>query len=107
MPTQHNRLGKGLDALIPNVIPNTQLTIEQIPIDEISPNRFQPRQIFDQQTLNELALSIQQHGLTQPVLVRETEGGYELIVGERRLEACKINRSATIPAIIKNIANKI
>ena len=42
---------KGLDALIPNVIPNTQLTIEQIPIDEISPNPFQPRQIFDQQAL--------------------------------------------------------
>ena len=97
---------KGLDALIPNVIPNTQLSIEQIPIDEISPNPFQPRQIFDQQALNELALSIQQHGLTQPVLVRQVDNGYELVVGERRLEACKINRAATIPAIIKNISDK-
>ena len=70
VPIQQNRLGKGLDALIPNVIPNTQLTIEQIPIEKIR-NPFQPRQIFDQQALNELALSIQQHGLTQPILVRQ------------------------------------
>lgn len=106
VPIQQNRLGKGLDALIPNVIPNTQLTIEQIPIEKIRPNPFQPRQIFDQQALNELALSIQQHGLTQPILVRQIDGNYEIVVGERRFEACKLNRAATIPAIIKNITDK-
>ena len=106
VPIQQNRLGKGLDALIPNVIPNTQLTIEQIPIEKIRPNPFQPRQIFDQQALNELALSIQQHGLTQPILVRQIDQSYEIVVGERRFEACKLNRAATIPAIIKNITDK-
>jgi len=104
--TQQNRLGKGLDALIPNVIPKTQFAIEQIPIDLIKPNPFQPRQFFDESTLNELAQSIKNHGLNQPVLVRKINNYFELIVGERRLEACKINHFLTIPAIVKNISDK-
>ena len=106
MSTQQNRLGKGLDALIPNVIPKTQFAIEQIPIDLIKPNPFQPRQFFDESTLNELAQSIKNHGLNQPVLVRKINNYFELIVGERRLEACKINHFLTIPAIVKNISDK-
>ena len=106
MSTQQNRLGKGLDALIPNVIPKTQFAIEQIPIDLIKPNPFQPRQYFDESTLNELAQSIKNHGLNQPVLVRKINNHFELIVGERRLEACKINHFLTIPAIVKNISDK-
>ena len=106
MSTQQNRLGKGLDALIPNVIPKTQFAIEQIPIDLIKPNPFQPRQYFDESTLNELAQSIKNHGLNQPVLVRKINNYFELIVGERRLEACKINHFLTIPAIVKNISDK-
>ena len=97
---------KGLDALIPNVIPKTQFAIEQIPIDLIKPNPFQPRQYFDESTLNELAQSIKNHGLNQPVLVRKINNYFELIVGERRLEACKINHFLTIPAIVKNISDK-
>jgi ParB family chromosome partitioning protein len=104
--TQQNRLGKGLDALIPNVIPKTQFAIEQIPIDLIKSNPFQPRQFFDESTLNELAQSIKNHGLNQPVLVRKINNYFELIVGERRLEACKINHFLTIPAIVKNISDK-
>ena len=91
MSMQQNRLGKGLDALIPNVIPKTQLAIEQIPIELIKPNPFQPRKHFDPTALNELSHSIKQHGLTQPILVRKIDDGFELIVGERRLEACKLN----------------
>lgn len=106
MSTQQNRLGKGLDALIPNVIPKTQFAIEQIPIDLIKPNPFQPRQYFDENTLNELAQSIKNHGLNQPVLVRKINNYFELIVGERRFEACKINHFLTIPAIVKNISDK-
>ena len=106
MSIQQNRLGKGLDALIPNVIPKTQLAIEQIPIELIKPNPFQPRKHFDQTALNELSHSIKQHGLTQPILVRKIDDGFELIVGERRLEACKLNHFSTIPAIVKNITDK-
>ena len=103
---QQNRLGKGLDALIPNVIPKTQLTIEQIPVDQIKPNPFQPRKNFEEGPLNELAQSIKQHGLTQPILVRKKEHFYELVAGERRLEACKRNNFVTIPAIIKEITDQ-
>ena len=106
MSTQTNRLGKGLDALIPSVIPNTQLNIEQLPINQISPNPYQPRKEFNQSSLNELAHSIKQHGLAQPVIVRKNDNRYELIVGERRLEACKLNNFETIPAIIKDISDK-
>ena len=106
MSTQTNRLGKGLDALIPSVIPNTQLNIEQLPINQISPNPYQPRKEFNQISLNELAHSIKQHGLAQPVIVRKNDNRYELIVGERRLEACKLNNFETIPAIIKDISDK-
>ena len=106
MSTQINRLGKGLDALIPSVIPNTQLNIVQIPISKIKPNQFQPRHNFKPDALNELAQSIKQHGLAQPILVREIETGYELIVGERRLEACKMLDQETIPAIIKSITDQ-
>ena len=106
MSTQTNRLGKGLDALIPSVIPNTQLNIEQLPINQISPNPYQPRKEFNQSSLNELAHSIKQHGLAQPVIVRKIDNRYELIVGERRLEACKLNSFETIPAIIKDISDK-
>jgi len=101
-----NRLGKGLDALIPSVIPKTQLSIEQLPINDITPNPFQPRQVFNPDSLKELAHSIKQHGLTQPIIVRKIATGYELIVGERRLEACKLNFQETIPAIVKDISDQ-
>ena len=104
--TQTSRLGKGLDALIPSVIPNTELSIQQLPINEISPNPFQPRQLFNEEALKELSNSIKQHGLTQPVVVRKVNNGYELVVGERRLEACKLIHRETIPAIIKELTDK-
>lgn len=104
--TQTSRLGKGLDALIPSVIPKTDLSIQQLPINDIAPNPYQPRQIFNDESLQELANSIKVHGLTQPVVVREAKKGYELIVGERRLEACKLIHMETIPAIIKDLNDK-
>ena len=106
MPIQTNRLGKGLDALIPSVIPNTQLQINQLPINDIFPNPFQPRKEFNDSSLKELANSIKQHGLAQPIIVRKLDDGYELIVGERRLEACKLNFQETIPAIVKDVSDK-
>lgn len=106
MPIQTSRLGKGLDALIPSVIPNTQLQIEQLFIHDIVPNPFQPRKEFNQASLQELAHSIKQHGLAQPVIVRRVNDKYELVVGERRLEACKLNYQETIPAIVKDITDK-
>jgi ParB family transcriptional regulator, chromosome partitioning protein len=112
VPTQTNRrLGKGLDALIPINVQDSQITdaspkIHEIRIDHISPNPFQPRKNFNPDTLKDLASSIKTHGLAQPIMVREINDGYELVVGERRLEACKINRFDTISAIIKPLSDK-
>lgn len=106
MSIQTRRLGRGLDALIPDIMPNTGGEIQSIPLDKIKPNPYQPRQIFDPESLTILAESIKKHGLTQPIIVREIDDHYEIIVGERRVEATKLIGHATIPAIIKNITNK-
>lgn len=69
-------------------------------VNEIRPNPYQPRKVFDETALKELAASIKEHGVFQPVLVRKTVQGYELIAGERRLRATKLNKMEEIPAII-------
>lgn len=98
-------LGKGLKALIPEdvVIKATDRGAVQIKINEISPGRFQPREIFDPDKLKELILSIKQKGVLQPVIVRPKGNGYELIAGERRLRAVKDLGLSQVPAIIKDV----
>ena len=71
-----------------------------INIDEIKPNQYQPRSSFDKEAIDELALSIKENGLIQPITVRESYTGYELIAGERRYRACKILGHKTISAIV-------
>lgn len=73
----------------------------EIPVSDIVPNRFQPRRVFDPEALNELAQSIRQHGVIQPVLVRRTETGYELVAGERRWRASQQIGLKVIPAVIR------
>ncbi|MCL2352333.1 MAG: ParB/RepB/Spo0J family partition protein [Firmicutes bacterium] len=81
--------------------------ILNLPIDRILPNPSQPRRIFDQNSLNELANSISAYGVMQPISVRLTEGyNYELVAGERRLRASKLAGMSTIPAIVVNISDK-
>lgn len=77
--------------------------IKQIPIDRIRPNRFQPRTIFDDEKIDELAKTIHTHGIIQPIVVREIEDAqYEIIAGERRFRAVKKLGWDTVPAIVKN-----
>lgn len=80
--------------------------ITEISLADIMPNRFQPREIFDEQALNELALSIREHGVIQPITVRKVGDKYEIIAGERRYRASKIAGVTTIPAIIREIDDK-
>jgi len=77
--------------------------VEEIDVEEISPNPFQPRKHFDEKALQELSASIKEHGLLQPIVVIEKEGGYLLIAGERRLRAHKLAGLSTIKAIVANI----
>ena len=94
-------LSTGLDALLGDVTKVNQQTIKELDLHQIKPNRFQPRQSFDEDKINELSLSIAKHGVLSPILVRETgAGGYELIAGERRLRAAKKTGLKTLPCLI-------
>ncbi|MDY3948539.1 MAG: ParB/RepB/Spo0J family partition protein [Bacilli bacterium] len=114
METKRKALGKGLEQLFSNeridfdnfekglveeAKPNE---IVEISLDEIRSNPYQPRKIFDEEALNELAESIKEHGIVQPIIVKKSIKGYELVAGERRTKASRIAGLKTIPAIIKN-----
>ena len=76
-----------------------------LPIESIRPSPYQARTTFDEQELTGLAQSIRENGLLQPISVRKTENGYELVAGERRLRACKLAQMQTIPAIVCEFSN--
>lgn len=105
---ENNRLGKGLSSLLGermNIVnsPVNDGNVKEIIIENIKPNRNQPRRDFDQNSIDELAQSIKEYGILQPVIVRKIDdANFELIAGERRLKACKKLNMRTIPAIIKN-----
>lgn len=97
-------LGKGLNAIfIENDNENSNGTVT-LKIDEIEPNRSQPRKSFDEASLEELAESISEHGLLQPILVRPlTLGGYEIVAGERRYRASRLAGLTEVPVIIREL----
>ena len=112
------RLGKGLEQLFDlnnlgennisdfekQIYDDTKVEeIVDLNVDEIRPNPYQPRTVFDNKSLNELALSIKENGVFQPIIVKKSIKGYELIAGERRLRASKIAGLDTIPAIVRQL----
>lgn len=101
-------LGKGLDALLPASEQQQESGIRQIPTEDIFPNPRQPRANFDAEQLNELAGSIQEHGVIQPLIITagDTPGTYTLIAGERRLLAAKSLEIDTVPAIIREASDQ-
>ncbi len=105
--TKKRGLGKGLGALIPPAtLPQpasaeVQASAIEIAVDQISPNPHQPRQSIDRDKLQELANSIAEHGLIQPLIVTQHGHGYQLIAGERRWRASKLAGLTTVPVIIK------
>lgn len=114
METKRKALGKGLEQLFTNeridfdnfekglveeAKPNE---IVQIKITDIRSNPYQPRKIFDEEALNELASSIKEHGIVQPIIVKKSIKGYELVAGERRTKAAKIAGLETVPAIVED-----
>ena len=110
---QRSGLGKGLDALIPST-PSVQPSstagesgVSQLPVDAIRRNPRQPREQFDAKDLEELAASIREHGVIQPLIVAPgTDGNYTLIAGERRLEAAKRAGLHTVPAILRQASDR-
>lgn len=99
-------LGKGLDAIFIENDTDDRSGIVTLRISEIEPNRSQPRKEFEEKALSELAESISQHGLLQPLLVRPVaEGGYQIVAGERRFRACRMAGINEIPVTIKELSD--
>jgi ParB family transcriptional regulator, chromosome partitioning protein len=97
-------LGRGLAALIPQR--EQERPAHELPIAEIARNPYQPRQEFDLNALSELAASIAEHGVLQPILVNETAHGYVLVAGERRLRAAEMAGRSTVPAVVRSVAER-
>lgn len=104
-------LGKGLDSMIPEKVTSRKEEKEQelnvsretlIAINEIEPNKEQPRKIFNEDSIQELADSIKQYGIIQPLLLQKKENYYEIVAGERRWRAARLAGLKQVPAIIKN-----
>jgi ParB family chromosome partitioning protein len=92
-------LGRGLNSLIPTT--GEEVEVREIPIDDINPSPYQPRQNFDEQAFGELVASVKEYGLIQPIVVRPVGASFELIAGERRWRAAKEAGLKRLPAIIK------
>ena len=112
METKKKALGKGLEQLFSNtvidfdnfekdIVEENEKNVTEINIDDIRSNPYQPRKTFDIESLNELAKSIKEYGVVQPIIVKKSIKGYELVAGERRTKAAKIAGLKKIPAIIK------
>lgn len=100
---ERKALGKGISALIPEVEPGKQEKIIYVSLGQIKPNPFQPRQDFGNQGIEELAQSIREKGMIQPLLVRRKGADFELIAGERRLRAANLLNLKEIPVMVKEI----
>ena len=110
-PTEKRRsLGRGLSALIPPkpeaVVTERADGVRTIPVDAVLPSDGQPRQVFDESALDELAASIQTHGLLQPIVVRARGDGFELVAGERRWRASRKAGMEDIPAVVVDLAEE-
>ncbi len=100
-------LGRGLDSLIPDMGNEAKKneTFFDCDVDVISPNRYQPRIIFDDDSMEELCNSVKEQGIIQALVVREQDTGYELVVGERRLRAAKKLGLAKVPVVVKKFSD--
>ena len=93
-----------LDDLSREAVKNKET--DEIPLDQIQSNPYQPRKVFDEKELQELADSIKEQGVFQPILVKQTDTGYVLLAGERRVRAAKLAGLSTIPAVIKDFTQQ-
>ncbi len=98
-------LGRGLEALIPDVESGGGEEPLEIPVADIMPNALQPRRRFDDEKMQELVQSVKEHGVVQPVLVRRRGERYELVAGERRWRAAQAAGLGTIPAVVRELSD--
>lgn len=99
-------LGRGLDALIPSGTTAPRQAVLDVRIEDISPNPYQPRADVSDDSLQELAESIRQHGVIQPLLVRRSGTGYELLAGERRWRAARVAGVTAVPCLVRDASDE-
>ncbi len=99
-------LGKGINALF-NQVDLSEETVEEIKIADLRPNPYQPRKHFDDEALAELKESVLQHGILQPLIVRKSLKGYDIVAGERRFRAAKLAGLETVPAIVRELSEAL
>ena len=99
-------LGKGINALFTSLEAGKEDAIQEISVQEIRPNPYQPRKVFTQTALEELRDSIVQHGILQPIIVKKSLKGYEIVAGERRFRAAKMAGMKKVPVVIRDLTNQ-
>jgi ParB family transcriptional regulator, chromosome partitioning protein len=97
-------LGKGLNAFFQDV--GKEETVQEINLQELRPNPYQPRKTFQREAIIELKDSILEHGILQPIVVRKSIKGYEIVVGERRFRAAKEAKLETVPAVVRELSEQ-
>lgn len=111
MPAKKKALGRGLNALIGGIddpaasiqtVETSGKSVQNIPLDDIRPNPYQPRKFFNEDAIEELAASIDEHGILQPLVLRRIGAGYEIVAGERRWRASQRLKLETVPALIES-----
>ena len=102
MSVKRSGLGRGLDALLPKA----ERGIQQLPLNALHPSRLQPRKRFEPAAIAELSASIAEKGVLQPLLVRPSANGYEIVAGERRYRAAKQAGLSTVPAIVRELDDR-
>lgn len=96
-------LGKGLNAFFPEIEADSGESVQEVKIRELRPNPYQPRKIFQQEAIDELKQSILEHGILQPIIVRKSIRGYEIVVGERRFRAAQAAKLETVPVVVREL----
>lgn len=97
-------LGKGINALFTNMqTTQNEESVQEVSLKEIRPNPYQPRKIFEPQAIEELKESILEHGILQPIIVRKSIKGYEIVVGERRYRAATAAKLETVPVVVRDL----
>ena len=99
-------LGKGINALFTNLEATRDDSVQEVDVKEIRPNPYQPRKIFTEEAIKELKDSIIQHGIIQPIIVKKSIKGYDIVVGERRFRAAKLAGLNKVPVVIKDFTNQ-
>ncbi|MHC0039368.1 ParB/RepB/Spo0J family partition protein [Pseudoneobacillus sp. C159] len=99
-------LGKGLNAFFTNMEAAKDETIQEISVKELRPNPYQPRKVFQPEAIEELKNSIIEHGILQPIIVRKSIKGYEIVAGERRFRAAKEAKLAKVPVVVREFSEQ-